>query len=148
MVSMVKRNRLSIILVTLFILPFLVINGCSDDSTGADDIDDGPPPPNFNISSITTTLVDGDPGILFRASSSTRVRLVQIVVTNPNNNNISYSPQGLIVQANEAFDLQEQGTAFYRWSGNWTFQFVGNHEPGGEEFDVTQTLSVSAKVHP
>lgn len=125
------------------VLPFFVL-GCSDNSTGPE-VDDGPPPPTFNISSLQTTLVGGDPGILFRASSNNRVRLVQVVVRNPNGNSISYSPQGLIVQANEAFDLQEPGTAFFRWSGNWQFTFVGNHEPGGKSFEVVQVMSVSAK---
>jgi hypothetical protein len=121
--------------------------GCSDDSTGPE-VDEGPPPPNFNISSLQTTLVGGDPGIMFLASSSVRARLVQIVVTNPNGDNISYSPQGLIVQSGERFDLQQPGTAFFRWSGSWSFRFVGNHEPGGEAFDVIQGMSVSAKDMP
>ena len=138
-----KLKRFLFILTTIIIIP-LIYSGCSKDSTGPE-VDDGPPPPSFNISSLQTTLVGGDPGILFRASSSVRVRLVQIVVRNPNGGTISYSPQGLIVQAGEAFDLQEAGTAFFRWSGGWTFTFVGNHEPGGQAFEVVQSMSVSAK---
>lgn len=134
------------IILALMIMPFF-ITGCPEKATEPD-IDDGPPPPAFNISSIQTTLVGGDPGIRFRASSNSRVRLVQVVVRNPNGASISYSPQGLIVQANEAFDLQEPGTAFFRWSGNWNFTFVGNHEPGGKAFEVVQSMSVSAKEMP
>ena len=126
----------------VLMFPLFVLS-CSD-STGPE-VDDSKPPPSFNVSSLQTTLVGGDPGILFRASANSRVRLVQVVVRNPNGNSISYSPQGLIVQANESFDLQEAGTAFYRWSGNWQFTFVGNHEPGGESFEVAQSMSVSAK---
>lgn len=143
MKNMVWYKKLSLI---LLILPFFVL-GCKEDSTGPE-VDLGPPPPTFNISSLQTTLVGNDPGILFRASSNSRVRLVQVVVRNPNNNSISYSPQGLIVQANEIFDLQSAGTAFYRWSGNWQFTFVGNHEPGGQSFEVVQMMSVSAKERP
>lgn len=138
-----KSKRFLTLLITVIIIPWLII-GCSKDSTGPD-VDDGPPPPSFNISSLQTTLVGGDPGILFRASSSARVRLVQIVVRNPNGDSVSYSPQGLIVQSGEAFDLQQPGTAFFRWSGNWSFTFVGNHEPGGGAFEVVQSMSVSAK---
>lgn len=143
---MKARGSIFTLIVVLLLLPFFLL-GCSDNSTGPE-VDEGPPPPSFNISSLQTTLVGGDPGILFRASSNNRVRLVQVVVRNPNGNNISYSPQGLIVQANEAFDLQEPGTAFYRWSGNWQFIFVGNHEPGGQSFEVVQSLNVSAKSRP
>ncbi|HMB41439.1 MAG TPA: hypothetical protein VKM37_05630 [Balneolaceae bacterium] len=121
--------------------------GCSDDSTGPE-VDEGPPPPVFSISSLQTTLVGGDPGIRFLASSNVRVRFVEIVVTNPNGDGISYSPQGLIMRAGETFDLQEPGIAFFRWSGNWSFKFVGNHEPGGQEFTVTQGMTVSAKDLP
>lgn len=143
---MKARGSIFTLIVVLLLLPFFLL-GCSDNSTGPE-VDEGPPPPSFNISSLQTTLVGGDPGILFRASSNNRVRLVQVVVRNPNGNNISYSPQGLIVQANEAFDLQEPGTAFFRWSGNWQFTFVGNHEPGGQSFEVVQSLNVSAKSRP
>lgn len=139
MKSMVRHQK---IIAMLLLLPFFVL-GCSD-STGPE-VDETKPPPSFNISSLQTTLVGGDPGILFRASANSRVRLVQVVVRNPNDDDISYSPQGLIVQANESFDLQEAGTAFFRWSGSWQFTFVGNHEPGGESFEVSQTMSVSAK---
>lgn len=141
-----RTKRALYIVVALLFVPFMVLS-CSDDNSTAP-VDDGPLPPTFNISSLQTTLVGGDPGIRFRASSNVRVRLVEIVVTNPNNASISYSPQGLIVQANQAFDLQEDGTAFFKWSGNWRFKFVGNHEPGGEAFDVTQQMSVSAKELP
>lgn len=143
---MYDTKRVLRTLAALLIIPFLVLS-CSDDNTTAP-VDEGPVPPAFNISSLQTTLVGGDPGIRFRASSNVRVRLVEIVVTNPNNASISYSPQGLIVQANQAFDLQEDGTAFFKWSGTWRFKFVGNHEPGGGAFDVTQQINVSAKDLP
>lgn len=141
-----SEMRVLNIMAALIVIPFLVLSCSKDNSTAP--VDDARTPPSFNISSIQTTLVGGDPGIRFRASSNVRVRLVEIVVTNPNNASISYSPQGLIVQANQAFDLQEDGTAFFRWSGGWRFKFVGNHEPTGESFDVTQNMSVSAKELP
>lgn len=131
-----------------FVVSLLIVGlfmGCKSDNTSAPVEETGPAPPSFNISSIGATLTSGDPGIQFRASSNVRVRLVEIIVINPNNQSVNYSPQGLIVQANEAFDLQTTGTAFYRWSGSWRFKFVGNHEPTGEAFDVTQSISVSAK---
>ena len=122
----------------------LLVMGCKENTSGPE-VEEGPAPPVFNISSLAVTLQSGDPGIQFRAFSSVRVRLVEIKVTTPNNQSVVYSPQGLIVQANQAFDLQQPGTAFRKWSGTWRFQFVGNHEPTGEAFDVTQSMNVSAK---
>lgn len=130
------------LLTSLFLLPvMLVACGDSGDVAGPPE---GPADPFFNISSIGVTLAGGEPGLQFRASSNTRVRLVEITVTNPNNQGVSYSPQGLIVQANEAFDLQAAGTGFFRWSGTWRFTFVGNHEPGGQAFNVTASVNVGA----
>lgn len=141
---MLFRNRV-ISIATAFLFVVGMLTGCSDDNSVGPPVDDGPPPPVFNVSSIGTTLDTGDPGILFRASPNVRIRMVEVVVTNPNNDRILYSPQGIIVRANESFDLQNPGTAFFRWSGNWSFQFVGNHEPTGESFDVNSTMNVSAK---
>lgn len=133
------------LLAALLLVP-LSLTGCGGDSvTGPTDTGPtGPAAPVFSITSLGVTLTGGGAGLQWRATSNTRVRLVQIVVSTPNAQSVSYSPQGLIVQAGERFDLQQANTGFVRWSGAWTFRFVGNHEPGGGSFEVTQSVNVGA----
>jgi|GEM_PF-757362 len=130
---------------TLLLLLSLFLFGCSkDDSpTGPEEV----PPPNFSLSSRNVQLQGGAEGIEFYALPNRDVRLVRVDITNPIGQSINFNAGGqvFITGQGNPIALQQQGTAYTRLSGNWNFRFVGNHEPTQEPFDVSQSLSVSAK---
>ncbi len=107
---------------------------------------EAPPPPKFNISTVNVTLADGSDGIQFFAKPDKDVRLVRVDITNPLGNKTSFNAGGEIYVKDQLIELQAPGTAYIRVSGTWTFEFVGNLEPNGDNFTVKQTVNVSAKV--
>ncbi len=128
------------------LLASLLIAGCSkdDNPTGPE----APSPPSFTISSLKVQLQGGVDGIQFFARPNIDLSLVRVNITNPLGNQQVFNAGGNVFLTDEVVALQDANTGYVRVSGTWNFRFVGNHEPTKESFDVTQTLSVSAKLIP
>ncbi len=124
------------------ILMFTVLlAGCGKKSPSEPE---APPPPSFSISTVNVTLADGSDGIQFFAKPDKDVRLVRVDITDPLGNKMSFNAGGEIYVKDQVIQLQAQGTAYVRVSGTWTFEFVGNVEPNGDNFTVKQTVNVGA----
>jgi hypothetical protein len=119
--------------------------GCKDDSP-TEPV--GPVDPVFTISSINIELQGGAQGIQFFARSNKDISLIRANIKNPIGNETVFNAGGNVFLTDEVIALQEPNIGYLRVSGEWTFRFVGNHEPTKESFDVTQTLNVSAKAMP
>ena len=113
--------------------------GCSDDSTGPE-VNEGPPPPSFSIATITVT-VDGVPFIGFSVRPSEDILLGRVEISPPIGNTQTYSGGNGLFLGGQNFNMD----TYVKVSGTWNFRFVGQHSPGGEPFDVRQSLGVSAK---
>ncbi len=131
-----------ILLVLLLLVPFLLV-GCGDSDSTAPEPDPGPPPPAFQVTTLGATLVDGRPGVQFRAWSNVNVSLVQVILQPPGANALNFSPQQAVFLGNQTFDLQDPNTAYYRWTGNWSIRFIGNQQPSQVPFDVTISVGVN-----
>jgi len=121
--------------------------GCSDDSTGPE-VDEGPPPPSFTLSSVVVQLQGGNEGLQFFARGSVDCTIGRVNLTSPLGDTFVFNGNNNLWLTNELIALQNTNQGYVRVSGNWTFRFTGNHSPGGGGFDVTQVLSVGAKGLP
>ncbi|MEL6444695.1 MAG: hypothetical protein AAF089_11470 [Bacteroidota bacterium] len=102
-------------------------------------------PPSFSVSSQTITLQDNSDGIIFFVSPSEDVVLVRVEITNPRQQNLTFNAGSSTVVRNESFALQDAGIGYVRFSGDWTFEFVGRRAAGDQEsFNVTVTVNVGA----
>jgi len=135
---MVKRSAL-----LLALMASLIVTACGKKDSGPTE-PQAPPPPTFSISTVNVTLADGSDGIQFFAKPDKDVRLVRVEVTDPLGNKQTVNVGGQIFVKDQVIALQPQGTAYVKVSGTWKFLFVGNVEPNGENFNVTQTVNVSA----
>jgi hypothetical protein len=131
---------------TLLLLLSLFLFGCSKDDNPAGP--EEPTPPSFSISSVNVQLQGGAEGIQFFARTNRDISLIRVNIRNPLGTEQVFNVGGGVFLNDEVIALQNANTGYVRVSGNWSFRFVGNHEPTKESFDVTQTLSVSAKVAP
>ena len=90
-------------------------------------------------------LETGDRGIELFATSNEDVLLVKAEIKTPVGNSIVYNLNSGTFLKGQSFALQEDGTAYYRVSGIWTFTFTGNKALGSKKsFVVTTTLNVGA----
>ncbi|TVR12587.1 MAG: hypothetical protein EA391_15135 [Balneolaceae bacterium] len=142
---MFNSKRVLQTIAALLILPFLVLS-CSDNTTAP--IDEGPPPPAFNIASIVVQLQGGDQGLQFFASANVDVTLGRVNITPPVGNDFVFNANNNLWLSEEQIALQNPNEGYLRISGTWRFRFVGNHSPGGERFDVRQQITVGAKELP
>ncbi len=137
-------NRKTLAMLYVFIFAFSIfLAGCSDDDPSGPG---APDPPAFTLSSLNVGLAGGVSGIQYFARTDKDISLIRVNITNPIGGEQVFNAGGEVFLSNELIGLQEDGTGYVRVSGAWTFRFVGNHEPTKESFDITQTLSVSAKV--
>ena len=104
--------------------------------------------PSFSIASIPVTLDDGRAGLQFAATPSASVTLSEVVITNPVGGVQRFNAQNANVLSGTPVELQDDGTAYVRISGTWTFRFVGARSPAvtNGNFDATASLPVSAAV--
>jgi hypothetical protein len=132
--------------IALILLPWLLIMGCNKDDgpTGPEE----PAPPVFSISSVNVDLQGGTQGIQFFARSNRDISLIRVNIKNPIGSQEVFNVGGNVFLTDEVIALQDANIGYIRVSGTWEFRFVGNHEPGKQSFDVTQTLNVSAKAIP
>ncbi len=141
---MLFKNIFKIIWLGFFVFALLLI-GCKDDSPTEPQ---GPVDPVFTLSSINIELQGGGQGIQFFARSNKDISLIRANIKNPIGNETVFNAGGNVFLTDEVIGLQDPNIGYLRVSGEWTFRFVGNHEPTKESFDVTQTLNVSAKAMP
>lgn len=126
-------------------LVFFFMFGCGGGDSGPT-APQGPADPSFTISSVNVPLQGGAEGIQFFARSTKDISLIRVNIKNPVGTESIFNVNGNVFLTDELIALQDANVGYVRASGSWTFRFVGNHEPGKESFDVTQTLNVSAKI--
>jgi hypothetical protein len=137
------NKRLLKVAATIFFISVFAF-GCSEDSTGPA-VDPETPPPSFTISSVVVQLQGGNEGLQFFARGSSDCTIGRVNLTSPLGDQFVFNANNNLFLTNELMALQNTNQGYVRISGSWTFRFVGNHNPGGEGFDVTQVLSVGAK---
>lgn len=141
---MLHANKYLIMGIGILLFSALLF-GCKDDSP-TEPV--GPADPVFTLSSINIELQGGTQGIQFFARSNKDISLIRANIKNPIGNETVFNAGGNVFLTDEVIGLQEPNIGYLRVSGEWTFRFVGNHEPTKESFDVTRTLNVSAKAMP
>jgi len=131
------------ILLTLFSLLFILINGCSDDSgSGTDPFGGGG---GGGTGGVTWTIGQrqGQQGIIFTGKPSTAVTVTQVTVSLPaqNFNEVVQGDGTTVFQPGQFYDISEYtGVATGQ---QWTLKFEGKlGSAQGQQYTVTSNYTV------
>ena len=129
-------------------LVLLLAAGCDSGEPDEPETPPSPAAPTFAIASRVVTLDDNSQGLQFFMTPSADVTLNLLEVRNPLGQGGAAPIQNLNILGGNTEALQDDGTAYNRVSGDWRFRFRGYLTAQGPSapFDVTTTLSVSARV--
>lgn len=134
--EMIKK-RIVVCFLCIIAFPFL---NCEDSSpTKATD-----PNPTFSMASANVTCSNDTPCVLFYVTPNADVILVKVEIKPPGGDSFTRNLYSGTFNKNATFALQDEGTAFAKENGIWTFTFTGNKATGSKKsFTVTATLNVS-----
>lgn len=101
--------------------------------------------PKISVASINVICGNNQDCIQFSARPDKDVIFVKVVIKNPIGEEVTFNLQSSTVIANENIALQDANFAYFRVSGEWSFEFTGNLATGDKSsFVVTTTVNVSA----
>jgi hypothetical protein len=127
-----------IVICFLCIIAFSFLS-CEDSSpTKATDTN-----PTFSMASANITCTDDTPCVLFYVTPNADVVLVKVEIKPPGEDSFTRNLYGGTFNKGVSFALQDEGRAFTKENGTWTFTFTGNKATGSKKsFTVTATLNV------
>jgi hypothetical protein len=114
--------------------------------SGEDDPDDEVPDfnPSFSVSSTGVTLDGNRDGLQFFATPDVNVEITEVLIRNPVGNQEQFNGNNDVFLANRAFALQNANEGYFRFSGDWSFEFRGRSaEDASRQFNVTVIEDVS-----
>ena len=136
------RTLRPITLILLAGFMFTLYLGCGKDDPASPE---PTPPPNISVASVNVTCGNNQDCIQFSARPDKDVVFVKVVISNPVGEEVTFNLGSSTVIDGENIALQAADFAYFRVSGEWTFEFTGNLATGDKSsFVVTTSVTVSA----
>jgi hypothetical protein len=130
------------IIVSVFTVIALSFLGCSKDENPTQ-----PPEadPTFVVSSIPQVCTNDVPCLQFFVTPNTDVILIKVEIKPPVGSSTTYNLGSDTYIKDAPIAMQDEGKAYTKISGTWSFIFTGNKAAGSKKsFVVTAKLPVSA----
>jgi hypothetical protein len=117
--------------------------GCSKKSSPTAPVTPEESDPTFSMASLEASC--SDPCIQFFATPTEDVILVKVVIKPPAGSSMTYNLGSSTCIQGVTLSLQDEGKAYLKISGKWTFTFTGSKAAGSKKsFVVSSFITVSA----